>query len=299
MDDKYDLIDLSLYKLFYIVCQNESFSKTANVLGLTQPSVSYNIKKLEDELGVKLFERGNTLSLTPEGEELLPHVIEALNSLKNGEKKINDLKNLRRGQVSIGIPSHIGVFLLTDIVKCFNKDYKNIKIKVICKPTKELFKLLKLNEIDIVIDSSPLDENLDKLSVVKLSNEKCAFACNKNQVELLNKTISLKDISKYQLIVPSRSSNSTKKLIDIFNRKNIEFNPMFEIYASEMIAEMVDKELGIGYLFEKTIERYTSIEKINIDCNLPTFDIFMIYKNYLLSSASLEFIKFVNKTKRI
>ena len=52
-------MDLALYKLFYLVCQNGSFSKTAEVLGITQPSVSYNIKKLEDDLGVKLFERGN------------------------------------------------------------------------------------------------------------------------------------------------------------------------------------------------------------------------------------------------
>lgn len=68
------LVDLSLYKLFYLVCKNGSFSKTAKELGLTQPSVSYNIKKLEDELGVTLFERGNSLIMTPEAEELLPYI---------------------------------------------------------------------------------------------------------------------------------------------------------------------------------------------------------------------------------
>ena len=111
MENNDDLVDLSLYKLFYLVCQNGSFSKTAKALNLTQPSVSYNIKKLEDELGVILFERGNNLTLTPEAEELLPYVEEALNNLRNGERKINDILKLKKGKITIGIPSHIGVFL--------------------------------------------------------------------------------------------------------------------------------------------------------------------------------------------
>ena len=91
MEENENLVNLSLYKLFYLVCQNGSFSKTAKLLNLTQPSVSYNIKKLEDELGVTLFERGNTLIMTPEAEELLPYVEESLNNLKNGERKIRKL----------------------------------------------------------------------------------------------------------------------------------------------------------------------------------------------------------------
>ncbi len=56
MKNNNELIDLTLYKLFYLVCQNGSFSKIAEIMGLTQPTISYNIKKLEDELGINLFE---------------------------------------------------------------------------------------------------------------------------------------------------------------------------------------------------------------------------------------------------
>ena len=141
MENNEDLVDLSLYKLFYLVCQNGSFSKTAKNLNLTQPSISYNIKKLEDELGVTLFERGNTLIMTPEAEELLPYVEEAINSLKNGERKINDLINMKRGQIVIGIPSHIGVFLLTDILRKFTNNYPNVKVEVmdLCQLFRHIF----------------------------------------------------------------------------------------------------------------------------------------------------------------
>lgn len=295
MENNENSIDISLYKLFYLVCQQGSFSKTAKILDLTQPSISYNIKKLEDELGVTLFERGSNLIMTPEAEELFPYVEEALNSLKNGERKINDLVHLKKGQISIGIPSHIGVFLLTDIIKKFNLNYPNIKIKVICKPTKELLRLLTLNELDLLIDCSPLEVNANDFIIKKITKEKCAFACHYKNKSLLDRVIELKEIAEQPLIVPLRTSSSTKNLISVFNKKNVAFEPSFEITTSDMIAEMVEQEIGIGFLFEKTINKYQNLRKININCVFPEFDVFLLYKNALLSTTAQEFIRFMNK----
>lgn len=295
MEENENLVNLSLYKLFYLVCQNGSFSKTAKLLNLTQPSVSYNIKKLEDELGVTLFERGNNLLMTPAAEELLPYVEEALNSLRNGERKINDLINLKKGQITIGIPSHIGVFLLTDIIKKFSKSYPNIRIEVICKSTKELFRLLNMNELDILIDCSPLEENISEFVVKKIAREKCALACNRKNAQLLNRTVELKEIVNHPLIVPLETSSSTKSLVKIFKKYNVPFEPSYTVATSDMIAEMVEQEIGIGFLFEKTIEKYPNLYKIDLNCKFPEFDIFLLYKDSLLSTATQEFITFMNK----
>ena len=295
MEENGNLVNLSLYKLFYLVCQNGSFSKTAKLLNLTQPSVSYNIKKLEDELGVTLFERGNNLLMTPAAEELLPYVEEALNSLRNGERKINDLINLKKGQITIGIPSHIGVFLLTDIIKKFSKSYPNIRIEVICKSTKELFRLLNMNELDILIDCSPLEENISEFVVKKIAREKCALACNRKNTQLLNRTVELKEIVNHPLIVPLETSDSTKSLVKIFKKYNVPFEPSYTVATSDMIAEMVEQEIGIGFLFEKTIEKYPNLYKIDLNCKFPEFDIFLLYKDSLLSTATQEFITFMNK----
>lgn len=295
MENNENLIDLTLYKLFYLVCQNGSFSKTAKLLNLSQPSISYNIKKLEDELGVDLFERGNGLVMTPEAEELFPYVEKALNILRDGERKITDLINMKKGQIVIGIPSHIGVFLLTDILKRFSTIYPNIKVEVICKSTKELFKLLSISKLDILIDCSPLEEDTSEFVVKRVSREKCALACNCKDNHLLNKKVSIDDILKMPLITPLRTSGSTKSLMKVFKKYKIDFEPRFEIATSDMIAEMVDQEMGIGFLFEKTIEKYPNLRKIDIDIILPEFDIFLLYKDYLLSTTAQEFIRFMNK----
>ena len=293
--DNFDM-DFSLYKIFYLVCQNTSFTKTAELLGVTQPSISYSIKKLEDSLGVKLFERGNILMMTPEAESLLPYVEEALNSLKKGESKVNDLVNLKKGQIAIGAPSHIGLFLLTNIIEKFNKEYPNVKIKVTCKPTKELFRLLNINELDVLIDCSPLEDNINNFIIIKIASENCALACNIKHSELLNRKISLKDLTGYPLIVPARTSGSTKSLIAVYEENGVKFDPLFEITTSDMIAVMVERNMGIGFLFEKTIKMHSTLKKIDIKESLPIFDIFLIYKDYLLSSATQTFIAFVKKS---
>lgn len=287
-------IDVNLFKIFYYVCQYGTFSKTAEVLGVTQPSISYSIKALETQLGIKLFERSSySLTLTSEGEMLLPYVEQSLNSLKTGIVNINNLVTLNSGQISIGVPSHIGVFLLTDIIKEFTKEYPNIKIKVISKPTKELFKLLNNNEVEVLIDSSPLDNSFNNVEIYKIATENCILACNKKMIELRDKKISFKKVLNYPLIVPLRTSSSTKELMRLFEKNKIPFNPSYEISTSDMIAEMIEKNLGVGYLFEKTISLYDNICKIDLNITLPNFDIYIIYKDKTPSVAAKKFISFV------
>ena len=60
---------------------------------------------------------------------------------------------------------------------------------------------------------------------------------------------------------------------------------------------MTEQDIGIGFLFEKTIEKYPNLEKIEIDCDLPTFDVFLLYRPTLLSTTTQEFIRFINRMK--
>lgn len=291
-------IDLNLFRIFYTVYRSGSFSKAAENLGITQPSISYSVKNLEQKIGVKLFERtGYSSNLTMEAEILIPYIEQALNSIDLGISSVNDFVNLNRGNIAIGVPSHIGVFFLASIIKQFNTIHPNIKIKVISKPTKELFRLLNNNELDVVIDSSPLDDNIYKFNIKKISKEKCAFACNSKMKELFERKIKMTELLKYPLIVPSKTSGSTKELMKVFEKNNLKFEPSFEIATSDMIVQLLEENLGIGYLFEKTIETYPNLKKIDVDVSLPTFDIYVIHKEKVVSIPTTEFIKFINSNR--
>ena len=177
--------NLDFYRILYIVKKNGSFSKAAEELNTTQPAISYKIRKLEEILGIKIFIRETRpLQLTPEAKVIMPYIENALNGIEMGVRRLEEYKKIEVGEIVLGVPSHISIFLLTDKIKAFNKDFPNIKIKLVSNPTKILFEKLKNNELDLIIDSSPFD-NIYNFYVKKISSEKCVFACNKKEVQLL------------------------------------------------------------------------------------------------------------------
>ncbi len=291
-------LDLDLFRIFYIVYQAGSFSKAADLLGITQPSISYSIKKLETVLEIKLFERnGYGLVLTSEAEKLLPYIETAIMTISNGTKQICNILELKQGKVTIGIPAHIGVFMLTNILKKFNEKYPKIRIKVINKPTKDLVHLLNNNELDFIIDSSPFDVSMNHLEIFKISEEKCYFACHKNRTELLNKKIDVVDLNNFPIIVPSTTSGTMKEFSKVLKKNNLRFDFDFEITTSEMIAMMLENDMGVGLLFEKTINIYPSLRKIDLNINLPIFDVFLIYKQKHLTVTAKKMINFILENK--
>lgn len=290
----YEDLEWDLFRLFYYIAKTGNYSKTAKALGITQPSISYKMKKLENMLGIKLFRRnGYSIELTKEGEELVPYVKEALLNIENGVSKITDIIQFKHGSISIGIPAHIGVFMLVDILKEFNTKYPDINIKVISKPTKDLVHLLNKNDLDIIIDSTPFDISIDELVRYKISEEKCYFACNKNRKELLDRKIKMNELNAYKIITPSASSGTTKSLKQVLMKNKVELGQNFEVSTSEMIAMMLEKDMGVGLLFEKTIETYPNLCKIDVDLQLPKFEVYLIYKKKPLSTPASEFVNFL------
>ena len=296
-DDLEEVVDLDLYRVFYIVKKNGNFSKAAEELNTTQPAISYKVKKLEEILGAKLFVRDTRpLKLTSEAEIIMPYIENAVNGIEMGIRRLEEFNKIEIGKIIIGVPSHISIFLLTDKIKEFNKNFPKIRIKLVSKPTKELFEMLKNNELDLIIDSTPFD-NTNNFIVQKISREKCVFACNRIQTQLLNKKYDLKSLNEQSIpiIIPSVSSSNTKELKKVYKKYKVEFEPLYEVTTSEMIVEMIRQNIGIGYLFEKMVKQYDFMQKIQIDNELPYFDIYIITKSEELSRTCKCFLKYIIK----
>ena len=294
-NDLEEVVDLDLYRVFYIVKKNGNFSKAAEELNTTQPAISYKVKKLEEILGVKLFIRDTRpLKLTSEAEIIMPYIENAVNGIEMGIRRLEEFNKIEIGKIIIGVPSHISIFLLTDKIKEFNKNFPKIRMKLVSKPTKELFEMLKNNELDLIIDSSPFD-NINNFIVRKISREKCVFACNRIQTQLLNKKYDLKSLNEQSIpiIIPSVSSSNTKELKKVYKKYKVEFKPLYEVTTSEMIVEMIRQNIGIGYLFEKMVKQYDFMHKIQIDNELPYFDIYIITKSEELSRTCKCFLKYI------
>ena len=285
-----------LYKNFYIVAKCESFSKAAEKLCITQPTVSYSIKQLESNLETKLFYRGtNGIKLTPEGEELFHYVEKSYNYLINGERNLKETKNLTHGRVSIGVQSHIGKFFLFQFVEQFHKNYPNIEINIISRNTEEMIECMENNEIDFMIDTSPIESIYTNLKIEPLMFlENCFISKEKISIEQL----SLKDLNDYNLILPVKRSTPRKELNKVCEKVGVELKPFMTIETTEMLLDAVKKKMGVGYVIEESVKKEimnNKIFKLNIKEKLPSLQLNIVYVDKYLTNVPKVFIKMIKQ----
>lgn len=134
---------------FRTVCLARSFRAAAEKLHLTQPAVSKQIRSLEIELGERLFERGRTALLTEAGGTLLKYAEHLSEIVKNARNEIADLKELRRGHLSIGASHTIASHLLPDLVENYRLKYPRVTLSVETGWSPEILNRVVSHDLDL------------------------------------------------------------------------------------------------------------------------------------------------------
>ncbi len=285
-------INLNLYKTFYAVAKYGSISDAAKKTYTSQPAISKSIKKLEEELNTQLFYRNlSGVELTEKGKELLFYIEEAYNSVLVAQRSLTEEENLKKGKITIGVPSQIGTFYVFDFIDKFRKLYPNILITIISSSTSELLKKLQTHDIDFIIDSSPIEAPNEQVIVKKLNSVDNCFIVGKEFDLNVNKINGLKDLESYPLILPIPGTSNRIALDELFEKKDIIINNYMNIHTSEMILGAVKRNLGIGYIIEDLVKNDKDVIKLNIKEKLPKIDINLVYVKKYLTTAPLKFIK--------
>ena len=288
-------LNLNLYKIFYEVAKNKSISAASKSMYISQPAISKAIKNLETDLGVVLFYRTlNGTVLTEKGQELFEYVEEAFNSFRAAEKKMSENKNLEKGSLSVGVPSHIASFYLMNKIVKFHEEYSKIDITVVNRPSRELLKLLENNEIDFVIDTMSFKDELDSFNVKKLTTFSHCFVTLKESKYLEEKEeYSLSDLKNVPLILPVFHSSHRQHLNALAKEKNVELQNILSIETSELIYSMVKKGLGVGYILYDMVKddiEKGKLKQIVVKEPLPQVSLNLIYREKNLTEAPLKFI---------
>ena len=288
-------INLNLYKVFYDVVQYGSFSKTAEFTYTTQSAISKSIKKLEDELGTKLFFRNpHGIELTEKGKQLLFYVEKSFGNLLTAERVMLETENLERGKLTIGLPSYISSFFFMDIITLFHNRYPNIEITLINGPHAYLLDLLDKHQIDFMIYSS-IDINNKDLDTVKLYTVKYSFVCRKDKYDKYKHIKSVKDLENIPLVLPIPSTNNRKYIDEVFIKNNIIPKKVISIHTSEGILTAVKNDLGLGYVIEDIYKGDNTFKKVEVKEKLREEDIILIYNKKFLTQAPKKFIEeFIN-----
>lgn len=294
-------VNFEYYKIFYYVAKNGNITKTANELMISQPAVSKSIKNLEDQLNCILFNRRkNGVTLTEEGKLLFSEIKNAIQIMNNVEEKIEEINNLEKGNLNIGINNTLTQKYLLPFLNKFTKKYPKINIKILTGPPNELIKQAYNSLIDIIILHLPYEIPKD-FNIIKLKEIHDIFVCNNEYSFLKNKKISIFDLNNYPLILLAKGSNGRFNLDNLCIKHNITLNPKFELASYTLVTEFIKAGIGIGVLTKEFIEnelKNNKLFKINTEINLPTRHIGAIYlKNKNLNNASKSFLEYLTNQK--
>ena len=291
-------MDLNKYYVFTIVYQTKNFTKAAKVLNSTQPSVSYTIRELENQLNMPLFYRKhNGVEPTTEGQELYKYIYEALNTIILGENKIKEVSALDNGVVRIGVPSHIGTFFVNNIIKDFILLYPKTRFQIISKSSSTMIELMEQKSLDLVIDNFSVDQRPAKAMMRYLKTFNNCFVTSKKFRKKLTSKPNLIEIANNNLIVPNIGSFNRTELEKFLKTHNIEISPLIEVWTTEMMLDLVSKDLGIGYFVKEIIsnsDNNSDYETFEFD-DLPKLSIQMLYIPEYQSFASRTFINYMEK----
>jgi DNA-binding transcriptional LysR family regulator len=288
-------LDLTLYRVFYTVAYHKNISAAAANLYISQPAVSKSIKRLEDEVGLKLFSRNSKgVELTAEGQVFYTYIKKALHTISDGEQVLTQLKNKEQGTITIGVSTTLCRHFLLPYLKPFIISYPQIKIKIVNKSTFDTLKHIDQGVLDFGIVSYPFDTMRYKF--IKLATIHDIFVTSSeylNNVQL-NKPNAIFEKCTFMLMEPD---NITRQYFDQFCLKNdIIISPEIEINNMDLLIEFAKIGLGVTVVIKEFITReleMASLVEIPVSPSIPSRTVGVVFhKDKPLSLAAQTFLSY-------
>ena len=249
------MVDLELYRIFKIVADEENLTRASEILNISQPAVTKHIHNLEDELGIKLFDRTKYgMKLTLDGSQIYNQIKDAINILINVENSIKQNKIL-----NLGIHTNMPREIYRDIISKI-KQKENVEVNIEKAPTEDMFLMLEKQKIDAYLSKKqPEDIHKESIKFIRLGYFNDNFFV-RGDSKYLNKNILSADeeITIHTLRNISSTSRNLENIIKERNLKNVKirnatFNTIIEeIQNNDIVAyiteEYIQEELKSGKL---------------------------------------------------
>lgn len=235
-------MEIQSLETFVTIVQQGSFSKAAEKLGYTQAAVTIQIKKLEKELEVCLFDRlGRRTSLTSSGKIFYQHSIDILNSITRAKEAVDSKEELH-GELYIGTIDSLCSFVMHPLLGDFHKKYPSVKIRIVTDTINELMDKLNNNDVDLLYIADEKRSISDWIKIME-KEEKCLFVASPNHPLSIKsakkKAIALEELLSYPFILTEKNA-SYRQLLDLhLEEKGLEIIPYLESTNPNLILNML------------------------------------------------------------
>ncbi len=290
-------METRVLRYFLAVAREESISRAAEVLHITQPTLSRQLSQLEEELGVTLFERGTRrIRLTDEGILLRRRAEEIIGLIDKTEKELTEQETLINGRISIGCGETKAVNVLADLIESFHKKYPNVTFDLVTETADVVKEQMDRGLIDIALLLEPVD--VGKYEFVRLEEGERQQVLMRPDDPLTKKTVVRpEDLKDLPLILPRRL-NVQNEIANWFGKYYQSLNIRFTGNLPTNGAKMVMK--GLGYLITvEGVSEFWKEDKIVgrlLDPPIVCNSVFAWKREQPFSLAATKFIEYIRES---
>ncbi|WP_339944739.1 selenium metabolism-associated LysR family transcriptional regulator [Thermodesulfovibrio sp.] len=286
-------------KVFCTVAETRSFSKTSEIIHLTQPAVSLQIQALEELYETKLFDRSSgSINLTPAGEILYKYAKQILTMYAEAAKEISKITGLIKGCVKIGAGITAGNYILPAIAVDFKKRHPKIRVSISIGNDKKIIEMLNTSLIDFGISSEVPGKN--KYTVEPIISDELCIVCPPDHPLGNQKSASIFDVIKEPFVLREEGS-STRFVIEKFLAEHSlsvsDMHVSLILGSTGAIKEAVERGIGLSIVSKWAIRKEIAcgnLKIVRLKEGKITRDFYIVLpKNTILSPAVEEFITYL------
>lgn len=254
---------MELHQLRYVVAvaRTGNFSRAAQSCHVSQPSLSQQVQKLEEELGERLFDRlRRHAKLTPAGERFLPRAVRILEEMDAATREAKAANDLDHGRITVGVLPTIAPYLLPKVIKAFGGKYPGIQVVVHEDTTARLRDLTAACEVDIAIASLPLQD--DRFEVRELFDEELLLALPGDHRLVEQKKIVAEDLLEEKFILMKEGHCLGDQVLHFCHRQ--DFHPQVSCRSAQMetVQSLVQSGMGISLVPEMALQKGRDVKPV-------------------------------------
>ncbi|AST91093.1 LysR family transcriptional regulator [Sutcliffiella cohnii] len=243
-------MDIKRLKYFIAIAEAKNITAAATRLHMSQPPLSMQLKQLETELGVKLFERsGKSMVLTDKGKVLYEKALHLVNSVEEIKNELQETEEGKRGVLAVGINT-LSLSGFSEVLQTFHEKHPKVSLKIVQNDSFYLAEMIKTRAIELAFVRLPLEYR--GLTYHHLMNEPFFFVTYKKI-----HTISLEEISHTPLIIPSTEGLGIySTILEAFTRQNLQLNKIAECSDMNTLMDLVNGGIGATIVPKSVLDVY-------------------------------------------
>ena len=240
-------MDIRALNIFIEVAELGSFTKAGDKLGYSQPTVSFQIKQLEKELGVSLFDRiGHTVSLTDAGRDALRY---AQHICHLSQEMVLDTSGHREpaGVLRLGMPDSLCEPLIAGHFRAFRNHYPKISLQIFTGDTEHLLSFLDHNEADLILT---MDDHLYNPNYVIVDEEPIDvhFVVSPENPLVQKDSVTIEELLQHPFLLTEKGMSYRRLLDERLARSSMEIQPVLETGRADLICSLAEENAGVAFL---------------------------------------------------